>query len=235
MPHNTVTVVLGKKGSGKSTLVGEIIQDEERVWVIDSLAEYGKDRGLEVYTDFESCVEAIQESAGRDRFRLSLRVLSEEENLDLIGLCYEAAGDINERGKTSMIVVEETSLYVKPNMMPDEIAKIVRYGRHRELDQVYVSRRPAELSRDLTANADVIVTFRTTEPRDLQYLSSYFSPEEIERIKGLRVWDKDSGPEQQAPEIAVTGDMSKAPSAVLARLAVQSETDSESDIDEQRS
>lgn len=223
MSQNTVTVVLGKKGSGKSTLVGEIIQDEPRVWVIDSLAEYGKERGLEVCSEWEECVSAIEDSPSRSKFQISIRLLHEDDNLDMIDLCYDAAGDINARGHNSLLVIEETSLYVAPTTLPDEIAQLIRYGRHRQLDLVFVSRRSAELHRDLTANADVLVTFRTTEPRDLQYLSAYFTPEEIEKIKTLRVWDVNGPPDQLPPEIAVSGDLSKAPAPILSRLSIQNE------------
>lgn len=198
--QNQVTVVIGKKGSGKSTLVREIVAERKRVAVIDSLAEYDESDGCRVVYEDE-CVDAMIDAAQSKTFRLSLRRLEIEDNLDLLRLAYEI--------EDYLLVVEETSLYVTASVLPSEVAQLIRYGRHKRIDQCYVARRPSELHRDLTANADNIVCFQTQEPRDLVYLRNYFGDEafELRDLEGYR--------------IKVFGNLEKAPKAVLHRLANQ--------------
>jgi hypothetical protein len=199
--QNSVVVVIGRKGSGKSTLVREIVLERQRVFVMDALKEYGPECGCDV-VDEDACLDAIVDAyERRRRFRLSLRCLETEDNLDLIDVCYECPG--------VTVVVEETSLYVSPTTLPTPIAQMVRYGRHQQIDQVYVARRPSELHRDLTANADVIVTFQQQEPRDLLYLRSFFGDEAL-TLNRLPDY-----------HIRVFGDLSRAPTCVLHRLAAQ--------------
>jgi DNA helicase HerA-like ATPase len=206
--QNTVTVLVGRKGTGKSTLVSEIIAERPCVWVIDSMGEYDEKRGkCEVifWDEDESSPDRVLASSRKREFRLSIRALGTDDNLDAMRLCYALA----EERRNSLLVVEETSLYVSPVSLPDEIAALVRYGRHRELDLVFVARRPAELHRDLTANADCLVTFQTQEPRDLDYLRVYYGDEaySLARLPPYH--------------IKVFGDLNKAPDAVLERLHKQ--------------
>lgn len=203
--QNTVLVIIGRKGSGKSTLAAEVMAERDRVWVIDSLAEYGAERGFEVVEGFEACCDAIERSTARDRFHLSLRCISVEDNLDLMHLCYIAS---NETERPTL-AVEETSLYVSASQLPEQVAELVRYGRHRELDLIFIARRPAELHRDLTANCDVLVTFQTQEPRDILYLRSFYGDEALQL------------PTLPPYHVRVFGEFDKAPSAVLHRIAEQ--------------
>lgn len=198
--QNRVTVVIGKKGSGKSTLVSEIVAEESRVQVIDSLAEY---EDCEISVGLEDCLEALVKAEKRKQYRIALRCLALEDNLDLLRTAYEL--------RESTLVVEETSLYCSAHSLPDEMSALIRYGRHQELNLVFVARRPSELHRDLTANADVLVTFRQQEPRDLAYLRSFYGDEAL------------TLPTLPDYHIKVFGDLSAAPDAVLHRLASQGE------------
>jgi len=196
--QNTVTVVIGRKGSGKSTIVREIVADYPRVMVLDSLAEYDDCDVVEE----DDCPEALLKASGQSKFRIACRCLGLEDNLDLMRIAYEMP-------PKTLIVIEEASLYASPTHLPDEMAALIRYGRHRELDLVFVARRPSELHRDVTANADVLVTFQTQEPRDIMYLRSFYGDEAL-TLPTLPLY-----------HIKVFGDLSKAPGPVLHRLAQQ--------------
>lgn len=70
------------------------------------------------------------------------------------------------------LVAEEISWAISPAKMPVEVETLIRYGRHRDVELVGISRRPAEVNRDLTANANDVYIFRTHEPRDIAYFKS---------------------------------------------------------------
>lgn len=176
---NSILVVLGRKGSGKSTLVREIIREKmverRRVLIIDGMGEYGGE-GIEVVHGVDDALDRIEKIDDHDRFAYAFRTMRSEDDLDLIGVAYEVPNQL--------LVIEEASRYCSATQLPDEIGQLVRYGRHREIDMIFIARRPSELHRDVTANADVVVTFQQHEPRDVLYLRSIFG-ERAERAKLL--------------------------------------------------
>jgi DNA helicase HerA-like ATPase len=200
---NSILSVFGVKGSGKSTLVREIVAEHDRVIAIDTIGEYTD--GFRIVEGLDACLDALDWAEGQERFKLSLRCGDPEDMLDLIGVSYEFP--------RTLVVVEETSFYCSPSQLPEELSKLVRYGRHREIDQIYVARRPSEIHRDLTAQSDVIVTFRHREPRDLDYLAR-MSGQDVSQVASLPDWG-----------IAAWGDPRKMPLAVLARQKSLTATD----------
>lgn len=204
MSQNLVLSIFGRKGSGKSTIVREIVVEHDRVYYLDSMGEADASSGFEVVHGMEACVSAIMGTRGKKKFRLSLRMDDTEELITLLDLIYEVA----ETLPGCLVVVEETSFYCSPSFLPSEISKLVRYGRHRGIDQVYIARRPSEIHRDLTAQSDLIVTFAMHEPRDLAYLAQIApTREEAERVRNLPKW-----------KVAAWGDMDRVPLAVLAQM-----------------
>lgn len=203
--QNTVISVMGGKGSGKSTLVKEIVDEAPRVIVFDTMGEYNsrRDKPIESHEGALSELGRIQHES---RFRVVLRLVDDEQALSAMRVAY----DVGKPGKPTLIVVEETSFYCSPNHLPPELARFVRYGRHQSLDQIYVSRRPAEIHRDLTAQSDIIVSFRQHEPNDIAYLIRAMGPE----AKNL--------PHLADYQIMVSGDIEKAPLPILERLAGKS-------------
>ena len=194
MPDNRVISVFGAKGSGKSTLVKAMLEEHDRVIVLDTLGEYE----LAVRFGMDACLSALAAAEKSRSFAYSLRLPNADEYLDLMEVCYELPG--------TLLVLEETSFYCSPASLPPELSALVRYGRHREIDQIYVARRPSEIHRDLTAQSDLIVSFRQQEPRDIAYLSAA-AGEDAGRVRTLRQY-----------RCAAWGNMAKAPVALLAQL-----------------
>ena len=163
--RNVVGVALGRKGSGKSTLARRMVAAAPRVIVLDWLAEYDHTTaGAEVVTGLDAALDALRSRVDDSTVRLSIRVDTLDDALSVLRVV--------AHWHDALIVVEETSRYCSPFHLPTEIETLIRYGRHSNLDQLYVARRPAEIHRDLTSNADFVATFRQWEPRDVQYLRS---------------------------------------------------------------
>jgi hypothetical protein len=199
MSDNTVISIFGKKGSGKSTLVREILGEWDRVLVFDTMGEYGELAGAELYDTRDEAIRAIEQHAQDRTFVLVFRLIDDQDAMDVLRVAYELPN--------ILLVLEETSFYCSPSQMPDEIKMFVRYGRHREQSQIYVARRPSEVHRDLTAQSDLIITFTQTEPRDLEYLRAVMGDEALgaSRLPKYRV--------------LVHGELNKLPLAVLPRIS----------------
>lgn len=193
--NNIVTSVVGQKGSGKSTLVKEMIEDYPRVVVFDTMGEYKNS-----IEGFDNALREISRVRNKRRFKIALRIVEDENALRALAIVYD---DLPR----SLVVVEETSFYCSPSYLPIEIKRFVRYGRHREISQIYVSRRPAEIHRDLTAQSDLIVSFRQHEPADIEYLR---------RVMGPAAMNLPNLPKYHC---LVSGDIDMAPLPLLERIA----------------
>lgn len=204
MKQNTIAVVLGRKGSGKSTLVHELLEEAPRVLVLDYLGEYGGRDLCRVVRGRDAAFRALERAWGADRFRIAVRETEGQDSLDVLA----AAAELEDY----LLVIEEASAYCSPQGVPREIAQIVRYGRHRSIDQLFVAQRPSMLHRDITSAADVVISFQHHERADIDYLVQTVG-EHMAAVRELAPY-----------EITVGGpgvDLGKVPVAVLARLEAQ--------------
>lgn len=204
--QNLIVTILGMKGSGKSTLLRELIAERQRVLVIDSMGEHDDMPGALVREGAEACIDAMLARKGDRRYLIDCLLEEDEdgesrEAMDVLAVAFEIPNQ--------MIVIEETSFYTSPSFIPPEISNLIRYGRKRQLDLVFVARRPSEINRELTAQSDLLVTFRQTEPIDLQYLRARMGPQGDEAAN--------------LPEyhVLVAGDRSRVPLPILARMPVR--------------
>lgn len=198
---NLITVVVGRKGSGKSTLTREIAEEYDRVIAVDAMGDYGSEEGFAETHGLEEACRYLVKVADRPRFRVSLRDLTIPEGVTVLRVVWEIPD--------SLLVMDEISLYASPTSFPDELSRIVLMGRHRSISQVYATVRPALVNRNITSQADLIVAFQTHEQRDVLYLKS---------VLGEKA---DALPHLAPFEILVYGDPSRAPLAVLDRLDKQ--------------
>lgn len=70
-------------------------------------------------------------------------------------------------------MVDEVDRYCTAGHSDENLRWIIDYGRGQRISLIGLARRPARVSRDLSANADWIVAFQTQEPRDLDYLNDF--------------------------------------------------------------
>lgn len=183
--QNLIVTVLGRKGSGKSTLVGEITREHRRVVILDYLGEYGANVGARVHEGRRSSIAALVRWNRQARFCLSLRVEDYDDALDVLEVAYEMRG--------YLLVVEEASWLCTASHMPRELARFVRFGRHRGISQLYVAQRPSMLHRDVTSQSDVIVSFNQHEERDVAYLAGILG-DSADRLRELPPYAIIAGP-----------------------------------------
>ena len=150
-----IICIFGKRGSGKSTLAKKFLHGKPRVIVFDALGEYDGER-------FDNLGELLARIRNRARFSVVYRPRDARAEFPwLARIAYEVG--------SLCLVAEEISWAISPAKMPVEIETLIRYGRHRDVELIGISRRPAEVNRDLTSNANEIYIFRTHEPRDVDY------------------------------------------------------------------
>ncbi len=133
-----------------------------RILIVDPHAEYG-DLAVQV-GDAAELEEYLRNAAGRWRVAYHNDRLEE----DFPALC----AAVYRLGRC-LLLVDEVDMFCEPTWIPDEFARLVKYGRHPKVATLCISRAPAEVHRTITRQAWEIYCFAIAEPRDLDYLRKY--------------------------------------------------------------
>jgi hypothetical protein len=182
MNKQGVLVVLGHKGSGKTQLTRKFLDAVPRSVCIDTIGEYG---GV-VIEDPYSLSDYLETAKHLERFRVSYR------DLGMSGVQPERIFEMLKGLRDCWLCLEEASKWTGPsNTTLDEVKWFLQYGRHNRISVVLVARRPAELDRMGTAQADTIVSFSQHEPRDREYIAKLGGTECADRIAGLGQYEWD--------------------------------------------
>ena len=181
-----LTTVFGKRGSGKTTMIRKMISVARKpAIVIDVLGNYtpGQDGNPAEWKIARSTTEMLRE----------LRAYSENIE-DHIGVLVVQAPNVIEavdfassalwtlHGGTLVFDEADFVTLAEAPALDD----LVRYGRNRGVDIITGCRRPAELSKNITAGSDRFLCFTTHEPRDIDYFSKLFGKEVAEELPKLK-------------------------------------------------
>ena len=173
MNESKITIILGKRGSGKTTLTKSLIEGYNKNIIIwDFIGEY---KGAVIKTFDSFCWYISQRIIDEKRINIILRLPIE----DFDAVC----GVIYIIGKM-LFVIEEIDSVSSAFYVPKGLGYLIRYGRHREVSMIATSRRPADVPRLLTSQANTLYCFRFIEPRDLDYLKQYANIN-IAELQGL--------------------------------------------------
>jgi hypothetical protein len=194
--QNLIVTLLGRKGSGKTTLAKDIIPEFPRVVILDTNGEYASVATVTFSTLEPALAYLVQRSKDDAPFVMAYTPDSTpQDGLDFLRVVFEVP--------RILVLVDEAHMYCKANQLPDEISKLVRLGRHREISQLYIAQRPASLPRDITAQSDVVASFQQHEGRDIEYMAKLFG-QEAEGLKTLARY-----------RVVIYGDRDRAPLAIL--------------------
>ena len=171
---STVILVYGQRGAGKTWWLRRHLRRTRRLLVVDVTDDY-RGLGLDTLDSWRTAGAAMAGRAWRLRLVGDLRHAGREafaQNAEPEGLARLGPGAawLAWAARDCVLVLDELAYWCTPDFTPGPLRLIASYGRHRGVSLLGTSRRPAEISRHLSAMADVIVAYRTTEPRDVAYL-----------------------------------------------------------------
>lgn len=153
---NQITLIIGRKGTGKTYFVQNSLTEIQPFILVDSLSEY---EGFTVYETFDDFLNEIETNGVASCIT---RFTTDAEN--------EALFDFAFSFSPHTLVIEEINKYCSSAWASDELIRLIRYGRHRQINIVGVTQRPYDLPKLLTSQVDVWELFQIVEPRDIDYL-----------------------------------------------------------------
>ena len=171
--QNQIIAVFGRKGSGKTTLIRKIIVPARRLLVYDKLNEF--DAG-QVFYDPQALYDYVIKAP---KFQAVYRPVDTAFGVDWLARLALALGDC-------VITIDEVDLYASTYYMSEALYNIIHIGRHFNTSIVMASRMPQRIRNDITAQADVIITFEQ-QGRPLDYILEFADEPGAEgKIKALK-------------------------------------------------
>jgi hypothetical protein len=163
-----VRFLCGIRGYGKSTMARALVAPAPRLLAFDPFSEHDA-----LALDFGDLEDFLDTTPDLGAFRVSLREAGHEEGF--CGLALATARLLQKEHPPGglTVLLEEADLVARPGQEPPVFQDLVARGRHDGIELVCVSRRPAEVSRLITSQAEFFYVFRTQEPRDVTYLRGY--------------------------------------------------------------
>lgn len=166
-----VILILGKTGTGKSTLAKLLLKKAPRVISIDPLLEY---KGM----PFLSADEMIDYhvSEGKSSFHYSLQTTHPTD----VEFIFRAAWTIGN----VLLVVEEADIYI--DSKKGAFHSLVNQGRHRMVHLVCIVRRTPEINRAFRAQQTSLFTFYQNEPDDIEHMREWgLDAEHVTELKAV--------------------------------------------------
>jgi energy-coupling factor transporter ATP-binding protein EcfA2 len=178
--ENSITVVVGKKGSGKTTLARDLVLAAPRRIIMDPMWEHRDGVIVNSFAGLVSYLRPLRHS----RYAVVFRSMDDDERDAVIDLLTDGE-PTNAPLPGVTVLLDEVDRMCSPSTIPEGLRRLVNYGRHFNVSLVAVARRPRQMHRDVTANADRICIGQTQEPRDLDYLAEFIGQELADRAAGL--------------------------------------------------
>ena len=175
--QNRIVAIIGRKGTGKSTKLAEILAQQDRVLVFDPMGEHDF---IPNETDsLDQLREFFQWNRKKAQWAATFVPGEEiEEDVEAVSkIAYDRGG--------LAFAIEEVPLICSPGHLPPALGKLVRTGRHKSVDIYWTAQRAGECSRTLTSLTDEFILFSQTEPRDLDAIAARCGAEVADRVAHL--------------------------------------------------
>jgi len=180
--QNRIVGIVGRKGSGKSTRLLQMLRYCPRFLVFDVMGEHAGQQSNRLESPAK-LARFLKWSREQPSFAAAYVPSGElQEEIDEVSRLIYSRGNL-------CFVCEEVPLYTQSGYMPPIFGKLIRTGRHRKIDIAWTAQRAAEVPRTVTSLTDVWVLFSQTEPRDLSALADRCGRVVADRVAGLGLHD----------------------------------------------
>jgi ABC-type cobalamin/Fe3+-siderophores transport system ATPase subunit len=183
--QNSIITVIGKKGSGKTTLCEMLaFMDDKPKIIIDPRRQFADtNRRIFFYKSEQMKLTLLNMDKFKEFYNRRLEFVLQSDSEDDVESLLEF---VYKNMQKVTLVIDEVDMFCNAYTQNTAyIYKLVNFARHKEINIFTTSRRPANVSRSLTANSDVFYFARINEPADLDYANKILNKETIEAIGNL--------------------------------------------------
>lgn len=181
--QNRIVGVVGRKGSGKSTRVATLLKYAPRILAFDPMEDH-RELLPDSFEGFDAELDDYFEEAQTLKTFACDYLPADDLEREFEAVCQR----VYDFGHM-LLVIEEAPLVCRANYMPPTFGKIIRTGRHRDIDVLWTAQRASEVSRTLTSATDIWIFFSQTEPRDLDAIAERCGRDVADQVAGLGLHD----------------------------------------------
>lgn len=183
--------VYGRRGSGKSTRTKSMIGGHKRVVVFDPQGEYGGLPGFRRCTTLAGVLGAVK-AGWRSGFRVAYMPRGDFPRM-LHGVCRmlwvaQAPYERGQDRRKVLLVVEEMNLAYPAARLPSEfygMSRAVLQGRHRGIEIIGVTQRPALVSADFRGQVAETYVFPLSTSHDFKAVCEVYGKEHEPALRAL--------------------------------------------------
>lgn len=168
---NEIITILGKKGSGKSVMARYYVRDKRRLVVYDPMMQFSS-LGVVINNRLDLC--HYLKLNMRRSFRVVYQPIIGLREDDFVKTEFREICRILSCFSNIYFMVDEIDNCLSPRGKDNGFfSNMIQRGRHDQISIVATTIRYTDVSRSLTAQADIIICFHTHEPSDVKYFRNY--------------------------------------------------------------
>ncbi len=184
--QNSIITLIGHKGHGKTAFSEKLIIHLNKPTIIaDPRGQYNPDVARRLHFTSVGLFRKWISSNYRDFIAYKLECIVNCHDDD-----FEELTNLVSKMKKVTFLIDEVDMFFDTRAdKKHPLYKLVHYGRHNEIDIVSTSRRPANISRNLTSQTDTFYLSKITEPVDTKYFKMRYGQAIIERLQSLKKFE----------------------------------------------
>ena len=181
--ENKIVTVLGRKGTGKSFFVkNQLLSKFRRKIILDSQDEYNT--GVKIY-NVKDTIKYLELNYEKPDFNIIFKMSEFREYFEDIEKLFKAVwlvGDLT-------IVVEEANIFCNPYFISPALNILLLRGRHKNINQLYISQRPANVHKNLLGQSDVLFLFQNPLFNDWKIFKQLGGNDFADSIRDLPLYE----------------------------------------------
>lgn len=199
LPSCKIVTVIGPVASGKTHLLQQWLQKENRAVVFDATGEFIKDQSFTaVWSSPRELMDRMQQSP----FYFRIAYVPGRDVKEDFDWCVKIMWQFDA---VKLLAVDECHLVFPNNSIGDHVETTLRFARHAKLGLVAMSQRFADVHKLLISSSRMVIIFRTRAARDYEAVRAAYGSDVAERVANLRplIHDDSTGITSQIPQCMV--------------------------------